>query len=231
MQQFAWANGVEPAAAQRALALANRLDTDARSFAQQLMQELGQRDEPEEALPEPDLRADDGRTAYSAEQMSKWYAVREKKLRSEILGQLKPLLDDRERQQTEKQTQGIVAEGRATIKQAYQHAQTLPHFKENEPAIAAKLNSINPDVLNRVGLVAALYMAYNAVMSETVLPGLDAATEKRVRESYDKQAHAAAGSVRPSSGQPSITPAKPTNVSQLAKHMEKLEREGIPVSR
>lgn len=230
-QQFAWANGLDPERVQRSLALAQRLDQDPRSFAQQLVQELGKGDEPEEALPEPDLRADDGRTAYSAQQMTKWWGVKEKQLVNRLMGELKPIIEDHKRQQAQRQTEGIVAEGRKTIKGALEHARTLPHFKENEEAISKKMDAINPEVLNRVGIVAAMYMAYNAVLSETVLPNIESTVEKRLRETQQKQAHAAAGSVRPSTSQPSVTPAKPTNVNQLARHMEKLEREGIPTTR
>lgn len=230
-QQFAWANGLDPERVQRSLALAQRLDQDPRSFAQQLVQELGKGDEPEEALPEPDLRADDGRTAYSAQQMTKWWGVKEKQLVNRLMGELKPIIEDHKRQQAQRQTEGIVAEGRKTIKGALEHARTLPHFKENEEAISKKMDAINPEVLNRVGIVAAMYMAYNAVLSETVLPNIESTVEKRLRETQQKQAHAAAGSVRPSTSQPSVTTAKPTNVNQLARHMEKLEREGIPATR
>ena len=229
VQEYAWANGVDPTVAQRALALAKRLDTDPRAFARQLQAEL--EEDPESSFPKADIKTANGIEAYSAQAMQKFADALRKQLMQEMSGQLKPIMDEREKAQqaAEKKrvTDAAIAEGRTVIKDAIAHARTLPLFNEHDKAISAKLGEISPETRSRVGLVAAMYMAYAAVLAEQVGKAKAAGGEETLTD-LKRKAQAGAGNVTPGGPVAAQGKQRPKNPQELAAHMERLSKTLVP---
>lgn len=226
MKEFAWANGVDPVVAQRHLALGKRLDTDARTFAKQLQAELAE-SEPDNALPDPDIKTANGVTAYSAQAMGKIVEQIRNQVMREVKGQIQPFVDERtqaqQRAEQQQRTAAAVEAGRTVIKEGIAHARTLPHFTEHEKAISAKLGEIAPEVRSQVGLVGAMYMAYAAVLAELVGKATTAGAESTITD-LRRKANAGGGNASP--GGPVAGAGKPklNNAGDLARHMENLNR-------
>jgi hypothetical protein len=230
MQQFAWATGMNAQEAQRALALAKRLDTDPRAFAKQLQAELSESD-PESEFPEADIKGPNGVTAYSAQAMQKFANALRKQLMQEMSGQLKPIMDERqqatERAEKQKRIDAAVAEGRNIVKEGLAHARTLPYFQEHDKAISEKLGEISPETRSKVGLVAAMYMAYAAVLAELVGKAKTAGGEETLTD-LRRKAHAGAGNASPGGPVAASGKQKPKNPTELAAHMERLSKSLVP---
>lgn len=226
MQQFAWANGIDATVAQRALALAKRLDSDPRTFAKQLQAELSESD-PDASLPAADIKSSNGVEAYSAKSVLAIVDQVRNQLRAEMKGQIQPFVDERteaqQKAEQQKATEAAIEAGRTVIRDGIAHARTLAHFKENEPAISAKLGEISPEVRSKVGLVGAMYMAYAAVLADLVGKASTAGAESTIT---DLKRKAQAGSGNASPGGPVMGGGKPKlkdgDVGGLSRHMQKL---------
>lgn len=222
MQQFAWANGVDANLAQRALALAKRLDTDPRAFFAQLQQELNQSDD---AFPEPDIKGPNGVTAYSAQAMQKFANALTARITKQMQGQIQPVLSEYQQRQQQEQTrqrvQGAIDEGKKVIKDALAHAMTIPSFKENSAAISKKMDEIPPQVRSQVGLVAAMYMAYANVLVDALDKAKANGTEEAITD-LKRKANAGSGNAAPGGPVGAPTKTRPQNETELAAHMAKL---------
>lgn len=211
------------------LALVQRMRSNPRDFWQQLGREIGG-DQPEPELPRPDLRSEDGRLAYSAETMAKYMDIREQALMRKLMGELQPFVEGYQQDRDQRAQEAQSAQQRSVIAHALAQLRAQPSFKDNEKLIAEKLEAMDESYVESVGLVTALHVAYNQVLSEVVFPGYEDRAAARVREENQRKA-GTAGSAPPTSGTPSSSGKLPSNQRELASHLERLSREGIPAGR
>ena len=164
--------------------------------------------------------SEDGKLkTYSDAALQKILAIREDQITNKILGDLKPLIDFYSTEQQSRQQQSW----RAMAQDELKNARTFPHFEENEELIAKKLSEMDSSVRERIGPVAAMYVAYNHVMKEKVLPGYDQRAEQKVLGDFQRKANAERGAVVPTD-QTSAGGSKPVlrNQQDLAKHLKHL---------
>lgn len=217
--RLGWAERYKPDEVQQATELLQSLNSDPRGFLARLSAELEQ-DEPD---PEADLQSEDGKQkAFSEKAMRLIIKNVEKRLTRQLEERFGPALEFTHEARAQQAVSAKVAEGRQLATQALAQARKLPHFVENEADISTKLASMNPAYRRQVGSVAALYMAYNAVLTEKVLPTLRATSEQEVINGFKKSANASAGQVQPGQGSTGKAALKEGDVDGLARHLETL---------
>jgi hypothetical protein len=209
---------------------------DPREFAYALLAELGEDigggqadgDGVDELVdPEPDLVSQDGaKRAYSADTVRALLANAEQRLTRRLTGEMRPALEYAERGAQGERMAALRAEAQTTARDALTAARMLPHFKENEPAISKVLASIDPRIRQRVGSVAALYMAYNKVLADTVLPNLSTVTRDATVAEMTRSAAAGASTVGTHAAAGTKPVLRDGDVDGLARHMERLHAGG-----
>lgn len=222
--------GVDPADVRVGMEILADIRKDPKSFWQRLGTELGAQgggkttEEVEEDYPEADLISPDGKLkTYSIDAHRKALDIHGRKIQKQLMGELRPVMDFVENEKSTRSTAEAQAAVQTLVGQTLTEARKLPHFtKENEPLIVEKMKAIAPEVKRAIGPVAALYMAYNQMMAEKVFPGIDAAAEAKVRDSYAKKANASNGSTHPVSTGGDGKPVKLDNQQDLARHMERM---------
>lgn len=181
----------------------------------------------QEGWPDADVQSPDGKIkAYSDKLVVSMLKGLENRLRREFSSQLQPLNQFRETVTTEQQTNAALEEAREKKDAILTRSRALPHFKENEPAIAQKLATMDPEERTRLGPEAALYAAYHGVLNEKVWPSINQTAEQKVRDENARKANASHG-VHPVSTSGDGKPAKLDNVNDLTKHMEHLAEVGV----
>lgn len=221
MARVGWAENLNRDEVQEAVEMLRELSRDPKAYAARIMSEI-QEEEPEPD-PEPDLVSQDGRVrAFSNNAVKKLMANLEKRLTSRFSKEYKPALEYTQNAQANERLQARLAEARQIGTQALEHLRTRPHFKENEKLISEKLATMNPTYRRKVGSVAALHMAYDAVMQEQVLPMLEKNVEERVLAGYRKSANASSGSIDPATGTGAKPAIKDGDLDALARRMEEL---------
>lgn len=232
-QQYQWAQelqaqGLKPDEIKAGVALLTRLRNDPKAFWAQLGSEVnpagtgGTTEEETFELPGADLTSPDGKVkAYSETAHLKSLEVMEKKILSQFKKEMQPLIEFHSSEMTARQQADFDAKAAKIGDAALKRAMNMPHFKENQKAIAEKLAAVDPEVLSEIGPVAAMFEAYNMVLQEKVFPNIETAAEKKVREDYAKKANAG-GSVHPTGGGGNVRKPELNNATQLAAHMEKL---------
>lgn len=211
------------------------LRTDARGFGTRLFQELGielpQPKTEDYTFPKASLKSDDGQEAYSAGDIGKIAEILERKITAKLLGEVEPLrnaeLSRAEQiQETQRRT-----ESREMAGTVLTQMRNRPHFKENEPAVKARVAELleaDPQLHLRIGAVAVMQQAFQDVLETKVYPTLGQEAERKVREDNQRQA---AGStlVHPAVGAGDGKKVEITNVTQLAKRMEDMASGKVPM--
>ena len=232
----------KPDDVQRAVELTRRLFANPQEFFRQLASELKEQGfgeghpsapaaEPELVDPRPDLRSEDGKLAYSDEANRQIAANAAERVRRELRKEFGPALDyTRTAEENARQTAlqaTIRVQGEQTATKAMAAARQLPHFTAHEKEIGEVYAAIPIELRREVGSVAALYMAYNKVLADTVLPTLGATTERQVIADLHRSATAGASGVTivpPAQAKPVI---REGNVDDLARHLERKHAEAL----
>lgn len=217
-------DNVDPNEVMQLLNVARRLYADPQAFARDLMEELGQGQQEEEELvdPEPDYQSEDGKSRFFSEKSLRTLL---KNQESRLMRQFRPAMDLVSREEQREQVRTMMAEAKATATQALQVASKLPHFEEYKADIAKELSQVDPQVRRQVGSVAALYMAYNKVLAEKVFPKIGREAEDKVREGFKRSATTSVGQIKPGQGaEGKPKPLKDGDVDGLAAHMANLAR-------
>lgn len=221
MERVGWAENLNREEVSDALEMLHDLYQNPKDFMARLAQEMGN-SEPEPD-PEPDLVSADGKIrAYSNAAVKKLLTNLENRLTQRFSSEFKPAVDYTQTAQARERVQQRVQQAQQLGRQALTEARKLPHFTENEEHISAKLAEMDPNYRRQVGSIAALHMAYSAVMAERVLPTLQQTTENKVLAGFQKSATASSGSIDPSSGTGGKPPIKDGDVNALARRMEEL---------
>lgn len=244
--KYAWAKGIEPAAAEIAFDVAVELAKDPTAFAEKLASRLGMRlvpltqaaaartteqGDPNEQMPTPSLRSEDGQMVYTAEQLHKALEINSRKLLAQMRGEIKPLMDGHQatqRTQAEAEAHQHATETKDFILSA---ARQQPHFqvddgkggKMDHPKILENLKAIAPAERRRLGPAGALYQAYTQYLREDVFPNIEQSVTKRVQDSWKKKA-AGSGGAHPNGSDASEKPTRlrDGDVTGLAAHMARL---------
>jgi hypothetical protein len=228
-QELGWARSIGPREeVNRAVSLTRRLFANPEAFFEQLGQELNQgKPAPVEELvdPRPDLRSEDGKLAYSHEASLTIARNAAERMRRELRQEFEPALKYAQTGTEREAVQQIRAEANQTASEVLGAARQLPHFKEHEQEISRVLSTIDPLVRRKVGSVAALYMAYNKVLAEQVLPTLSATTERQTIADLQRSAHAGASGLAAAPAPPKPAVVRDGNVDDLAALLERKHAE------
>lgn len=222
----------------RAMNLLRHINKSPLEFAKQLVSELG--GEWAKAgqlpyggnreLPKPRLRAEDGTPAYSADEMLKIIDIKVAEALEHVDGRIRPLSAFQENYQEQTETAQNYEQTRRQYATALREARTWPEFRANEDAIAQELATMRdeePELIQQLGVPAALYRCYARVMGTRVLPGRDAAVEKRIREADRKKQNTSAGQANPADTSAAVgskAKLRDGDTDGLAAHMRKLEQ-------
>lgn len=209
-------------AIKNSLSITNLIRQDAAGFVRKLAGELGltvsggKVDLADEKLPEPDLEtADKSKRAYSAESITRILEIQ----RAQIMREMQPLREARESDDAGREEEARITRLTQVKDLALKEARQIPHFEENEAAIAEKLAKMDPRLKRSMGPIAAMHLAFGQVLSEKVFPSIELSAEQKVRDSMKKKA-AGSSIVSPSGGSDATPPAvRPGDVEGLAARM------------
>lgn len=229
-EQFAPFRGMNPEDVRTALSLLHDLQNDPQAFMSELGQRLKGPGGDDEAYPAADLVSKDGTLkTYSEGTLQKALEVHGRKLTAQLMKEFRPFMQFAQTEQGRRQKEQADYAHAESVNSHLTEMRKEPHFtKENEPGILAVLQRLTPEQKLAFGhspterATRALDWAYRTFLRETVFPGIDAAAEKRVRESFNRKANASDGTIVPS-GQ-SSDGSKPAlrNQDDLARHMERM---------
>lgn len=244
--EFAWAKDIPQEARSSvsvALNILSQMRGDTRDFVTRLAGELGLAVVPkgqgpagggnttatDEALPEPDLESSDGKMkAYSSGTVLKAIDIAVNKALGKLRGELEPSLSFIGTEQEKAEARDLQQRNSQSASSILTGARELPHFKENEKDIHAKLKDMSLESKRQLGPAGALYRAYNLVMAEKVLPTLSQSSEQKVREENARKAAASRGAHPIDSGSDGKAPVlRDGDVGGLARHMEQLAQTSV----
>ena|ERR1700741_4391580 len=227
-EKYGWAENLTKEQVEYAMQIAGRLRTPAE--ARRLYEELGKElkeldpDDEEEAEPEPDLQSEDGKhKTYSDVRVRKLLALQEKRLLAKFRKEMQPTTEFTKAEQARRVEEDNAARAEAAAKEAVDSVMALPHAKENRKHLSAELAAMEPQLRIKLGPYGAMQYAYNKMLEKVVLPGYDKEADKRVRESFKRDANASAVNIRPG-GKADIGKAKVKmgDVDGLARHIQHL---------
>lgn len=223
--------GLDPAEVKLAMQVLSELRSDTAKFHQELGQRIngGQpaaaATAPEE-YPAADLVSKDGTMkTYTDATMQKVLDVHGKRVKAELMAELKPYLNYTDSEQKRTATAEAEAARDRFLTEALTEARQMPHFtKANEPAILEEMEAIPLHVRKAIGPVAVIHRAYNSFLHKKVFPTVDSEADKRLRDEYSRKAAAGGGSAHPTQqgGDPKPTVIRDGDVDGLARHMARL---------
>lgn len=242
--KYAWAKGVSQEAVTTAFSTVSALLKDPMAFAKTLAAEVGLKladetptgkgttDGPTE-YPKPDLQSEDGKGAYSAETLMQALEVHGKKIAAQIRGEMKPLLDDREKASLREQSAHITQQATNAATSLMKEAATWPYFMmekdgktQPNPKILGYLQAI-PEATRLRNPEAAFHRAYQTFMQKDIIPFINQTSEQRVRSSNLRKAASSTGSGHPVSAGQGGEKTEITSVNALARHMEQMAANGV----
>jgi len=236
-----WAENHDPEEVKNALELITEMRADPVSFYRRLGTDLtghptyGKALQPppaEAPEPGPDLFTTDEAgnriEMYSAKRQREWREWNDKRVMGQVDQRLNPLQEWHRNAQSEEQRRTIIEGAKSTATEVMNDMRAnYPYFtKENEPKIAEFLAKIPAATKKRIGSIAALNVAYTQFLKAEIFPNIDKRAEDRIRKEFGMKAAASSGSVKPGGGNVSGVPKRPTNVGELAKHLERLSTAG-----
>lgn len=174
-------------------------------------------------LPKAKLVAEDGTGAYSESQLADILKDFRADVLREVQTTLKPTIDFAKHGQEEQARTEMRMAAATDAKSVLAAARELPHFTEHEKIISEELNRIPKSLRMKVGSVAALYMAYNKVLTERVLPLLKQNGGQEAIDDLRRSAVAGASTVgTTTSAAPKAPILRDGNVTDLAAHMARI---------
>lgn len=212
----------------QSVAIYRALTQDSMGFLHELANRLGVQlpttkkpTAPGEDWPEAALHSEDGKGAYSDAQVREMLARQEDRILATVRGEMRPVSEFVGSEQETRQQNEAIAQATQTKDAILTRARQMPNFKENEAAIATVLREMDPAIKKQLGPAGALYEAYQTFVREN-LPTLEASAEKSVRESFNRKAAAARGSVDPAGSGGEGVKVELNGPASLATHMEKM---------
>lgn len=248
LKPYAWAKDVTPEAWGTASQLMREIITDTPAFVAKLAAECGLKVVPATAeatatgtkaetggkftLPKGRLQSEDGTRAFSEDQvgeiLTSFAESLRGELRTEFSGQLKPVLDDREKAAKAAEQTAIREEVRQTVAETMAELRSAPHYqiddgkggKMDNPKIAEYFFAI-PAAARQANPIAAAYRAYQNFYNKEILPTIGQTSQAQVREENRRKVAASQGA-HPSTTNASTMPKEIKGVGGLAKRMEEM---------
>lgn len=250
MGEIGWAKGVQKADVVAAFQFANRVHNTPVQFAVELISEIRQNpalaaqldqalgtpgtgipaNGVKRTMPKGSLRSEDGKSAYSEDDMQQVLEVFKAQLMEEIGGQIAPLEEHRASLAEREEVTRIIHDSRQEASTVMTEMRALPQWPKpdadgknsGEVKINTYLVAIPAAVKAKIGSVASLYQAFNTYLQNDVFPTLSSTSEQRVRDDLRRKAAAGTGTARTSGGAPNAETKKPANVAELAAHMARM---------
>lgn len=183
-ERLGWAEKLDPEITREAYALAQQFHQNPAEFARQILKELSESEEAELVDPDPDYTSPDGKAKFYSDSAVKTLL---QNMEKRLMKQFKPAMSMVEQQEQRERMAQITADAAEIAKQALAEVRQYPHYAKYEALIAAKLKSIDPATRRRIGSVAALHMAYQAVINEKSAE-ISKETETRIRDEFSRKA-------------------------------------------
>jgi hypothetical protein len=253
MRDLGWAKGVDRGSVQTAFTLAQNLSTAPVRFALELIRDImghpqlapqferefqalmpgspipGQKPVAKE-WPKAILRSDDGRGAYTDEQLREILDIEREQWMSALEERFGPLEDMHSSLEEQREVTQIMHQSRQDSANFMTELRQLKHWPSGTPEqiragerkISGYLAAIPKEVKDNVGAVAATYQAFQTYLANDVYPTLESSVEQRVRDDMKRKAAAGTGAVVPGQQTNQPAPKKPTNQSELSAHLESL---------
>ena len=253
MRDLGWAKGVDQSAVQTAFSLAQSLSTAPVRFAIELIRDImghpqlaPQFEREFQALapgapipgqkpvamewPKALLRSDDGRGAYTDEQLREVLAIEREQWMSELEERFGPLEEMHSSMEEQREFAQIMHQSRQDSANFMTELRQLKHWPSGTPEqvragerkIAGYLAAIPRQVKENIGAVAATYQAFQMYLQSDVYPTLESSVEQRIRDDFKRKAAAGTGTVVPGQQTNQPPPNKPTNPAELSSHLERL---------
>lgn len=181
------------------------------------------------AFPAAKLKAEDGKTgAYSDGQVTEILGAFEQYMMDKFGERVAPLEERNAEAAEREEVMEIIHTSRNEATSLMTEMRALPNWPKGgagspgEVKISEYLGKIPAERKAKMGSTAALFEAYNTYLEKDVFPSLQSTTGQQVRDDLRRKAAAGSGTVVPGSAQPSQATKKPSNVAELAAHLERL---------
>lgn len=242
--KYAWAKDLDQEAVTTSIGLVRSMLSDPQKFLRTLAAQEGFQivpagekpgavDKPAPkpfTLPVAALRSEDGKGAFSSDQVAEILKDFAADLEAKFGGQLKPLLSAREEDEKAASEAAERANVTQTVTETMADLRARPFFqvedkdgkKVDSPKIMEYLLAI-PQRVRVANPIAALHRAYATYMEKDILPNYGKISEQRIRDENAKKA-AASGGARPGAGTGvgDTTPKPIRGVNDLAAKMEQM---------
>jgi hypothetical protein len=245
--KYAWAKNVQQEDVRVAFNIASALLEDTPGFAAKIAAEIGMKLVPINEtgsaaaapatggafkLPKAELRSEDGKGAFSEEQMSQVLTDFAAHLEAKFGDRVKPLESMRTQMTEREQRARITAEATASVNEMMADFRARQYFmvddgkggKIEHPSILRNLQAIPHSVRVKIGAEASMSRAYNKYLQEEVFPTIGTTAAAQVRNENARKLRGSTGnaSVSGSTGRGTGTKLRDGDVAGLAAHMAKL---------
>lgn len=215
-----WATKVNQQDVVGALTTFEEIRSDPVGWARGILKEAGEpTGEVEEKLvdPSPAYTSPDGKAQfYSHDQVAVLLANMEKRLTKTFQPALTAAQTQQQREAQAEEMREVQAQATTTATEVMGILKQDPRFETHKDALRDKLSKVDPNVRKKIGAIATLFMCWNAVVAEKVIPNMASDAEKRLKTENDKQAAASVGNIVPGGGQQVRKPVRDGDVSGLA---------------
>lgn len=184
-------------------------------------------------LPEGRLTDESGKVrAYSGDQVAEILQNFESHLDDKYGGRIQPLEDRDANLQEREAVMQVIHESREEGATLMTEMRAMPNWPKDgnggpgEQKIAKYLSEIPVEVKKRIGAHGTMLRAFHKYLEVDVIPTLASTTTEQVRADQLRKAAASTGSVQPGNGTVTPPAKKPTNVSELSKHLASLAGQG-----
>ena len=229
LQALEWAQKYQPQEVQRYSQIVDFMQRDPLGFSEYLNREIEgnphlraqMESKAQPKFPEPDLRAEDGREAYSAEatrQLAEMMVQQAVAKSQAEMGtqyqQLQAVVAELQKQSTDAEMNRVAADYTSGL---MEELGALPGLTENQDAIGEAFAKIPQEVIMRDGIKACALSAYLSV----VTPTNEKKAQEKAKETMRKKA--AAATVNPGGGKQESS-KRPKNEKELEAHLEQISK-------
>lgn len=226
LEPLAWAKDLKKDDVVGAVSLFREIQADPKAWALSLLEEMGVTPqapaaEAELVDPEPDYTDPTGKEQfYSGKTVKQLLSNMEKRL----LKQVQPALTAAERQAANERMQAerqqVQEQATSTANEVMSILKQDPRFEANKAELASALKAVDPGVRKKLGSIATLFMCWNKVIAEKVMPTASRDAEQRLSADLQRQAAAGVGNVVPGGGgAPTRKAVKDGDVDGLARRI------------
>lgn len=222
MAPLAWAKDLKQEDVTGAVTLFREIQADPKAWALGLLEEMGIQPpaapaEEELVDPDPDYTDPTGKEQfYSGKTVKQLLQNMEKRLTRQFQPALTAAEKQAQNDRMQAERESVQREATSTATEVMSILKQDPRFEANKAELASALKAVDPTVRKRIGTIATLFMCWNKVIAEKVLPNAERNAEKRLSDDLTRQAAVSVGSVVPGGGAPARKQVKDGDVDGLA---------------